>query len=97
MYKAAEYPVDTGGPTNYETSETIVRNLFGSFLTIQGSLHIKTGFYVLNHLLHHLHTKLKAETRNQSFKLSYFKRFGSSLQSHLLWLTLYYRSDPPNL
>ena len=95
MYKAAEYPVDTGGPTNYETSETEFvwfLSYNSGFLAYQDWL-----VYVLNHLLHHLHTKLKAETRNQSFKLSYFKRFGSSLQSHLLWLTLYYRSDPPNL
>ena len=38
---------------------------------------------VLNHLVNHKNTQLKS-----SFKQSYFWSFGSSLQSHPLWVTL---------
>ena len=48
----------------YETSETIVRNLFSPFSCIQGSLkNKKLAYFVLNHLIKHHNTQSNKEIK----------------------------------
>ncbi len=75
-------------PTKDETSDTVVRNLFifSPFSWFRASYRPKLAcFYAYSFCKP---SKYSIESRNQkaNFKLSYF---GSSLQSHPLWVTLY--------
>ena len=93
LKRAPNFSQYTELPRKDETSETIVRNLLSPFSCIQSSYRPKLYYFCKPLLVNHLNTQLNAKTKNQASNrhiLLEFCPFGSSLQSHPLWIILYY-------